>query len=235
VQFIESSYSGVRSAIYRLNSPQGGPEFRLFPMLHIGAPSYYPEVRRRLAACDLIFSEGVDSPRLRFLMRTYERVASNLGLVTQHVLYSGETSDQELAKLRAKLVSTDVTTDEFEAGWRQVPLTERLAMQLGALVVRWHYRRYNSREELARQLGLDDLPSREELLSEGWIRRVTQSHQRDRKLLQYIGEYASQRGEGPLVIGILYGARQMRAVASYLLQDLHYRISDAEWVTVFDL
>jgi hypothetical protein len=33
--------------------------FVLFPMLHVGAPSFYEEVTRRLQACDLVMTEGI--------------------------------------------------------------------------------------------------------------------------------------------------------------------------------
>jgi hypothetical protein len=48
VQFIETNFLGLRAAFYRLRCADGRPEVCLFPMVHIGSPEYYAEVRRRL-------------------------------------------------------------------------------------------------------------------------------------------------------------------------------------------
>ena len=74
MQFIETSYASVRSAIYRLRRPDSGLEFRLFPMLHVGSPEYYAEVAARLEACDLVLFEGVAGRRTVFLTSWYRVV-----------------------------------------------------------------------------------------------------------------------------------------------------------------
>ena len=40
-------------------------EFALFPMLHVAAPSFYAQVRRRLRKCAVIVSEGMSGPTLQ--------------------------------------------------------------------------------------------------------------------------------------------------------------------------
>jgi len=43
MQLLESSDAGLRAAIIRCTRPGAALLFRLFPMLHVGAPEYYPE------------------------------------------------------------------------------------------------------------------------------------------------------------------------------------------------
>lgn len=87
MQFIEKNSFNVRSAIYRLKRDRDDFEFHLFPMIHIGTMEYYREVGQRIAKCDLLLIEGVQSKRVHFLTLSYERLlkasdkAKSIGIV----------------------------------------------------------------------------------------------------------------------------------------------------------
>lgn len=74
MQFIEKNSLNVRSAVYHLKREGAGLEFLLFPMIHAGAKEFYDEVSRRLAACDLILLEGVNSKKGNLLTLSYRVV-----------------------------------------------------------------------------------------------------------------------------------------------------------------
>jgi hypothetical protein len=74
MQFIEKNSFNVRSAIYHLKKDDTGLEFLLFPMIHVGSQAFYDEVSRRLAACDLILAEGVNSKKANILTLSYRIV-----------------------------------------------------------------------------------------------------------------------------------------------------------------
>lgn len=92
-------------------------------------------------------------------------------------------------------------------------------------------------------MSLDDLPSRDEVLYQDEMLDNMDAllvDERDRHLIRQIESLhnaaTSKVGTTDVqTIGILYGAWHMRAVMRFLLDDLKYRVADAEWITVFDL
>jgi hypothetical protein len=233
VQLIEVSDVGVRAAIYRLAPRVSGPEFVLFPMLHVGTAAYYAEVARRLEQCDVIFMEGVSSRRIAHLTLTYRVLAriKRLDLVTQHSM--------DLSRVRHKLLRTDLSGKEFEGQWERVPWWLRGLLVLATPVYVAYVWLYGTRAFLARRLELNDLPSRDEVLYAGGDFAAIDEAivvSRDRRLLEHL-EHAAQgvSADRPNLIGVVWGAHHMRAVTRLLLWKLKYRVASAEWVTVFTL
>jgi pheromone shutdown protein TraB len=96
---------------------------------------------------------------------------------------------------------------------------------------------FGTRETLAANLALDDLPSSEEILSGDEDFEPLDSliiDERDRILIEHIARLEDQQN-GARQIGIVYGARHMRNTIRFLMQKLNYRVAKAEWVKVFDL
>lgn len=75
MQIIEVSDLGVRSAFMGLRRADGELTFRLFPMIHVAEPSFYADVARRLAACDVVFLEGIKFHRGRYLLPLARAIA----------------------------------------------------------------------------------------------------------------------------------------------------------------
>ena len=109
MQFIERNSFSIRAAVYTLRHPADQIEFVLFPMIHVGAPEYYRDVRSRLQACDQILFEGVVGVRSCIFIMVYRFMVrrKRLGLVIQDEL--------KLRGLRDKLIHADVDTTSFEA------------------------------------------------------------------------------------------------------------------------
>lgn len=157
MQLIEVSDLWVRSAQIRLQRRGTPMRFVLFPMLHLGAPSFYEDVTRRLRACDLVVAEGIHGRSLTAsaLVLTYElfgRVRRD-GLVVQRIDYRA---------LGVPAVSPDMSASEFGKGWRRLPLTLRLAVWTLVPLYALGMLFFGSREVVARNAEVDDLPTREE-------------------------------------------------------------------------
>jgi len=96
---------------------------------------------------------------------------------------------------------------------------------------------FGTRETLAENIALDDLPSSEEILSDDEDFEPLDSlivDERDRILIEHVARLENQQKEAKQ-IGIVYGARHMRSTMRFLMKRLNYRIANAEWVTVFEL
>lgn len=109
MQFIEKNSFNVRSAIYRLQKDGEGLEFVLFPMIHVGSKEFYDEVSDRLAKCDLILAEGIDSKKANLLTRSYRIVKKirRMDLVTQQ-------EGMKVASFRHKLMNADMEGRAFD-------------------------------------------------------------------------------------------------------------------------
>jgi hypothetical protein len=232
VQFIETSYASMRSAIYRLRRSDRRLEFRLFPMVHVGSPEYYADVAARLEDCDLVLLEGVTGWRTVFLTSWYRVVehTRKLGLVTQQRALNRRA-------LSAKVVNADVSGEAFAAGWRRISLRERALLYLLVPLVGAYLYLFGTRSLLANQVQIDDLPSRDEVLRgdafAGFDKLVVDD--RDTHLLRVIEDVYEEIDAADRCVAIVYGARHMRAVTMLLMGKLGYRVANAEWITVFEL
>src|SRR5215471_308067 len=120
MQFIEKNSFNVRSAVYHLKR-DGGPDFLLFPMIHVGSPAFYDEITRRLMTCDLILAEGVASKRGHLLAWSYRIVKhiKRMDLVTQQDAMKGRS-------FYGKIRNADMAGEAFDARWSALPWSLRL-------------------------------------------------------------------------------------------------------------
>jgi hypothetical protein len=123
MQFVEVSVIGVRSARLIFSSPTSGVRVTLFPMIHVGEPDFYRTTYADAQSHDVILLEGVRSPVVARITRSYRWIegAKNLsGLVVQPRFPDSLSI--------AKIVHADLSQQEFEEEWRKVPLWLRLAV-----------------------------------------------------------------------------------------------------------
>jgi len=233
MQFIEKSYCGVRSAVYTLGKQGSGLQFLLLPMIHVGTKEYYQQVRSRLATCDLILAEGVDSNNVRLLTNWYRivRRAKGIDLVTQEeaLLFKG---------LKGKIVNADMKGDAFDKGWSGLPLPLRTFRLVAGPVLASYLLLFGNREMIAEWMGIDDLPSRDEVLNEDeYFKKVDDLivDERDKVVLSHITRLDQSASTQKQLVAVLFGAIHMRAVSALLLHRLGYRIVQSEWITVFEL
>lgn len=232
MQFIESTAFGVRSAYWTLTSENSSPTIHIFPMVHIGDQTFYDTVFEKVSACDIILVEGVKSKTGSALSFSYRNVVRNkkLGLVLQPRIQQSDTTGE--------IVHADVSGDEFDHEWSQLSLFSRMKLMLLLPMAGLYWRKYGSREKIAKSLHTEYAPSRRELLSEDlqWeeAKEVLLTW-RDSHLLKKIDEQIDRHINSKKDIAIIYGALHMRAVIKYLIDVKGYRVRESEWVTVIAL
>lgn len=233
MQFIEKNSLNVRSAVYHLKHDDSGLEFLLFPMVHVGSKEFYDEVSRRLAACDLILAEGVNSKKGNLLTLSYRIVKKirRMNLVTQQ-------EGMNVSGFRERIVNTDMEGRAFDAHWSALPLSLRAQLFFFIPIYVVYLLLFGTRETLADNIAIEDLPSSDEILFQDESFDELDSlliDERDRRLIDSIGKLHGSYGQDKKIVGVVYGAMHMRNVTSFLLCKLNYRVTKAEWVTVFDL
>ncbi|MEX0302876.1 MAG: hypothetical protein AB3N24_10665 [Leisingera sp.] len=229
MQFIERSFLGLRSARHVLRSPERAATVTLFPMVHVGEARFYDKVYRDALDHDVLLFEGVKSPVVQHLTRSYRWTdGGRLGLVTQPRLPAGTG--------RAERVHADVTREEFEAAWKQLPLPIRAYFFAAAPLVGVRRRYFTTRESLAKGCNVDDLSSRKRWLhwdAETALFQDVLLHQRDTRLCERLVHLLER--EEHASIAIMYGAAHMPAVTRTLFEHARYRPAASEWMTVFEM
>lgn len=229
MQFVESSIIGVRAAYHRLSAGPDMADVCLFPMIHIGSPAYYTEVKRRLAACDLVLFEGVRSLRARVLTRAYSICIHNksLGLVLQR--------DALVPNLEQHKIHADLNAEQFSAVWADIPLHQRVLLLLGAPLYGFWLYCTGTRQSIGRRLNTEEVESHRDFERFEGAPELENAiaTARDRRLLEEVSVAVEQRAAGAR-IGVLYGAAHMRVVSRLLTSKYKYRVVESEWITVFD-
>ncbi len=233
MQFIEKNSFNVRSAVYHLIKDDAGLEFLLFPMIHVGSNEFYQEVSRRLAACDLILMEGVNSRKASLLTLSYRIVKKirRLDLVTQQ-------EGMRVFGFRDKIINSDIKGREFDERWSSLPLGLKAELFLFLPIYVVNLFLFGTRESLAKNMATEDLKSSDEILlqDESFEKLDTLLlDERDQKLITHLQNLYDSHRQDKKLVGVVYGAMHMRNAIRFLLRKLNYRVARAEWVTVFDL
>lgn len=230
MQIVEDSFIGLRAARHRLESRSCAPKVTLFPMVHLGEAAFYDQVFSEAMAHDVVLVEGVRSQVVRNLTRSYKWVKpETLGLVVQPKLESGNAD--------CKIILADLSGEEFENLWRDIPWWLRAGMAVAAPAA-GVYRRFSAtRAVLAKGLGMNDLTAREDILAWSFtlapfLRAVLA--QRDTRLCQHLNEVIVENAQNPISVAVVYGAAHMPAVLRNLQEMGSYVPVDSEWLTVFE-
>jgi hypothetical protein len=226
MQLLEAGM-GLRSAVIELRRRGGSVRFVLFPMVHLGEPSFYEAVMGRLRDCDLVVAEGIQgrSRRVSALTLSYRLVKRRLGLVTQKL---------DLGSLEVPVLRPDMTGREFDLGWRGIPLRHRLLVWCVLPVFIPVVFLFGTRARLAGHLSLED--------DHGWGGRMEGFEEldkvigsdRDRLLIDALAAIHESRGAEPLTVGVVYGAQHMIAVVHVMSARFGYVPRAADWLTVFE-
>jgi hypothetical protein len=200
-------------------------------MIHVADSAFYEEIAQRLDGCDLVLCEGVKSPTASLLTLSYRFCDKNprLGLVSQKTM--------KLDHLEGRLIHADVSAERFERRWSKLATWLRVILPLVAPLYGLYLRYFGTRADIARGLGMGLRKSRRDILAGEEYEKVMDVllDWRDRRLLDVIDRTRLENKNKGISIAVLYGAKHMKAVIRHLTGNLGYRITKAEWVTVFTL
>lgn len=234
VQIIEVSPLGVRANVVTLDRPDSALEFVLFPMVHLGMPSFYRAVEDAVQRCDLAVLEGVrgHSNRGTLLTMTYRLgpLHRDSGLVLQPPL---ERS------LTIPVLCPDLTGAEFDARYRRVGWGERLIMAVAAPVMAATMLLVGPQRLLAwqlRDLQLDDEPTPAQQTVDEAMDDLTAVlvDQRDKLVVHALGRIHQEHAQDQLRIAVVYGASHVPGIVHAMHAQYGYRARNGEWLTMFD-
>ena len=229
MQFLESSYIGLRSAIHELESEIVSPKFLVIPMVHIGDESFYNEVSERLSRCQTIIHEGVPGFRSRLLTQAYRITTRrrSLNLVQQR-------EQVRLDECAALKIHADVSPKGFAENWSQLPWMHQITLMVMApLYGCWTYL-FSTRESIAKGRSKDSLSNAYAMRrndSAVAIRDVIVT-KRDEFIVSQIDEYLEDNKTNSELAAILFGAGHMPAIVSHLSGKHGYSSKRAEWISV---
>ena len=232
MQIIEASVIGVRSAVITFRRPATPMQIVLFPMLHLGTKGFYKAVNSRLRSCQLVVAEGIRgrSAATSLMTMSYRLLGRSrrLGLVVQ---------DLHLDTLGVPVIWPDMTGKELDSRWRTaVPRLHRLLIIPAVPLFAAGMLLFGTRRVLGRYLALDDLPTREQEMTEAAFEDIDKVivHDRDALVIEALTSIHKERSTEPISVAVVYGAGHMPAVAAMLVARLGYQARSAEWLTVFD-
>lgn len=228
MDIIDVSDLGVRTAVVQLRRKGTPCRFTLYPMIHLGEPSFYQAVHARLARHDLIVEEGVAGPsRMADLLTSVyrsEALRARLGLQVQ---------PRDLCDVGVPVVRPDMTGPEFEDRCRDIDLPERALLYTAVPTFGLFVRLFLTRAMLAQELQLDcdTLAIREPT---GLRIEEIVTDERDALLCAEVSRIHTERCEEDIDVAVVYGAGHVAPLVSHLRVRHGYVPRSADWLLVFD-
>lgn len=223
---------GLRSARLRLRSPASNVTVTLFPMVHLAEPAFYEMVFKEAYQQDAVLVEGVRSRVTTRITRVYRWIAGSKRLA---LAMQPKGPAQEMS--RAQIIHADLSGEEFEFWWRKVSLFRRVSLYAAAPLYALYFRWRGTRSFLAKNLALDDLPSRDETLRwtpENATYTAALLTARDAKLVSHLRAFLDEPNTSPRTLAIVYGALHMRAVILELTRQRGFSAFESDWMPVFN-
>lgn len=230
MRFVEKTESELQVIVHYLKKSADGPEFVLFPMIHLGSEEFYGEIARRLEDCDVILAEGINSRRGRLLTLPY-RIAAKSWRIRLQV----QDKALNLSRFKDRIIKSDLDLASFEEGWSSLSLRIRAYFLFAMPLATFYMFFLCNRESLAgRMLGKrqsshssardDDVEQFARLLG----------GERNRVLMEHIRRLHKTSKKQNVRIAIPYGAKHMSRITKCLLGQLGYRVIRKELLTVFE-
>lgn len=228
MQIIERSSLGVRTAIWTLASKTVAPFVTLFPMIHVGEPRFYLEVKNRLENYDFILFEGLNSKVTEQVTRSYSLFPDpkKNGLMVQ--------PDLNPEHFPGKLIHADLDGESFDEAWDKLPLKLRLLILISSPIYGIYAKFFKSGDAFFESTGLDLLESREEIFYNEDMLQLDALilQRRDQHLIACLDRLLETQKDRHVKIAIVFGAAHMRAVLKHLVLKLDFKVQDSEWMTI---
>ncbi|MGH9754389.1 MAG: hypothetical protein ACREA2_16545 [Blastocatellia bacterium] len=144
----------------------------------------------------------------------------------------------KVSGFRDKIINSDMEGRAFDERWSALPLGLRAQLLLFLPIYVVNLFLFGTRETLAENMALEDLPSSDEILLQDENFEELDDlllDKRDQQLITHIKKLYDSYRQDKKIVGVVYGAMHMRNVVRFLIGGLNYRVTEAEWVTVFDL
>lgn len=229
MQILENSILGLRAARLRFVNKQLAVSVSLFPMVHIGDPEFFRTVYEDAFSHDVVLVEGIKSPVVKCITTSYRWIdKAGLGLVIQPKYPAAET-------VNAQIVHADLSLEEFHAEWRKVPLRLRAEVLLFSSIIGLKRRIFASRASLSEGMSMEDLKSRDEILS--WDPTFAALDHcvlgaRDARIVEILSAQIGQSSHKDRQIAVVYGAAHMRTVLGVLKRQ-NFMLVESRWQTIF--
>lgn len=245
MQFVESSFIGLRSAVHIFQHGETGHEVLIFPMIHIGDPKFYETVRDEVAGCDFFITEGVNSPRkgkkprknifVTLLTSSYmiPTKRKRLGLVPQN-------KSLKISELKGEVIWGDVNAKDFMAEWKKdSPFQVLLKLILSPLFGVYIYL-FGNREDLIKILNVNDLPSRNDILTwseENENYKNALGDFRNSHLKKIMKTHFEKIGKKktPKKTAIVYEAKHMGFIVHALEEEFGYKVKSSKWIMAMEI
>jgi len=221
MQLTEVSIIGIRSAVIQLRHPTEPLTVLLFPMIHMGKPTFYRNVTRLLRQCDVVVAEGIDRPS----STGYAYVLA-ARLTLQHGARQLVRQDIDYEALGIPVIWPDTCWGGSGRmgglgllGWLDVVLFTpvlAIAMLMGGRNWLLKLRLEISDNSEVRAPFLDH------------VLRVA----RDADLLDALDQVLVDWHGRPATIAVVYGAAHMPAVVPHLTERHGFRARGGEWLDV---
>ncbi|WP_280446784.1 hypothetical protein [Nocardia brasiliensis] len=220
MQITEFSVFGLRSAVIDLRVRGNPLTIRLFPMVHIGRREFYLAVAEQLRACDVIVSEGADTPS-----STGRAIILAMRLTLQRAARTLVYQDIDHAALGVPVVWPESNS----RGRQRMPFLSFLDMLLltpyYVVVMALGGRGWLLRNTFEVH---DNTEVRLRLMNKTFL------HDRDKALIAALTKLHAERHDRAEVIAVVYGAAHMPAVITAMHTVFGYRAVGADWLTVFE-
>jgi hypothetical protein len=261
MQIIEVTELAVRSAALRLARPGSPLRFEIFPMVHIGDPSFYAAVTERISRSDLIVAEGVGrpedpaqplvdptlhwpglelgdlppSPARPFRWSAMSAMAASYRLAARFDRLGLVEQAIDYESLGPPVLCPDMTEEEFTTGWREVPAWQRALVMAAGPLIGLDRVAFGSRRSLAAGLALDDTDAHDPPPpgTENLLALI--GAKRDRLLTTALDAVHEVHADDPLTVAVVYGAYHVPAIIYGLRARHGYSVREAEWLTVFTI
>lgn len=233
MQFLESTNFFVRTVLFDFVNryKQVKLKFRLVPMLHIGSIAYYEKVLEKLSECDKVLYEGVQLKEVKGIAKQYNRIADQLGLVTQREYL-------KLEQIKEKLINADYDKLTGRIAWQKLRLREKLKLLFWKPLNLFLETQFLTREILAKQFMT---AAEENYLAygpvedeEGTVENLIM-HDREQILFSKLRRKLEKASSEDKLIGIMYGAGHMKTIARYLIDHCNYVPRSGQFLKVFDV
>jgi hypothetical protein len=236
MQIIEVTDLGVRSAVIRLRRRESPMVFVVYPMIHMAKASFYAEVGKRLTTAAVIVAEGIGGEvRERSVLLNAMTLSYRVLRFNRRAQLVEQRIDRPAG---VPIVYPDVSLGDFKAGWRRVPVLQRLQtwLVLPFIVLA---RLFGGTRTVWERSATEqyDLPSPEEekfaYQYPKW--NAAFAGERDERVLAALYRLHDERHTEDVEVAVVYGAGHVPAIVQGLWDRYDYRPRSGEWLTVADI